>query len=297
MKTFRSLVVERLAAVVLVAMAGTSTVAAQSMTSIPRARVDPGVVEARKLFLEVIINDISTGVLAAFNEADGGGLTAAPEDLEAAGLRAMPEARAPDGRIVLDLLPGVAYRVDEATQRLYVTTTDHARVTRRIDAHKQPGLPEPRSDYGAVINYALFAATGALSDLDFGRLDTASGTFDLRLFSPYGLLNHAFIAGRTGDWADDVVRLRSTWSYSDPHRLLTYRVGDLVSGALSWTRPVYLGGAQVQRNFSIRPDVITKPLPHTRSISSLRVYTWPRLSHSAASRSNSTRVSSSERPP
>ena len=261
MKTFRSLVVERLVAVVLVAMAGISTATAQSMTSIPRARGDQSVVEVRKLFLEVIINDISTGVLAAFNEVDGGGLSAAPEDLEAAGLIAMPEARDQQGRIVLDVLPGVAYRVDEISQRLYVTTTDHARVIRRIDAYNRQKLLTPRSDYGAVINYSLFAATGGLSDLDFGRLDTASGTFNLRLFSPYGLVNHAFIAGRTGDWADDVVRLQSTWSYADPRRMLTYRVGDFVSGGLSWTRPVYLGGAQVQRNFAIRPDVITKPLP------------------------------------
>jgi outer membrane usher protein FimD/PapC len=28
-----------------------------------------------------------------------------------------------------------------------------------------------------------------------------------------------------------------------------------------WTRPVRLGGIQVQRDFSIRPDLVTLPLP------------------------------------
>lgn len=262
MRTFRSSVGEWLLAAALVAIAGTSSASAQSMTSIPRPKAEQSFTEARSLFLEVTINDIPTGVLAAFREAEGGGLTAAPEDLEAAGLKAMPEAHQSDGRIHLDLLPGLAYRVEESQQRLYVTTTDHARVTRKIDARrKSRERPEPRADYGAVINYALFAATGPMSDREFGHLDTISGTFDLRLFGPFGLVNHSFIAGRIGDWMDDVVRLQSTWSYSDPYRMMTYRAGDLVSGALSWTRPVYLGGAQVQRNFSLRPDVITRPLP------------------------------------
>ncbi len=232
------------------------------MTSIPPPVVDEAVAGPRSLFLEVLINDIPTGVLAAFKETETGGLTAAPADLEAAGLKAMPQARQPDGRIHLDLLPGVTYRVEEARQRLHVTTTDHARVVRTIDARRRLSeQAEPRADYGAMINYALFAATGPMTEREFGRLDRISGTFDTRIFGPYGLLNHSFIAGQAGDWMDDVVRLRTTWSYSDPYRMMTYRAGDLVSGALSWTRPVYLGGVQVQRNFGLRADVITRPLP------------------------------------
>ena len=40
-----------------------------------------------------------------------------------------------------------------------------------------------------------------------------------------------------------------------------YRVGDAISGGLAWTRPVRLGGVQVQKNFAARPDLITLPLP------------------------------------
>ncbi|MGD9804993.1 MAG: fimbria/pilus outer membrane usher protein [Hyphomicrobiaceae bacterium] len=43
--------------------------------------------------------------------------------------------------------------------------------------------------------------------------------------------------------------------------MMTYRAGDLVSGGLTWTRPINLGGAQIQRNFSLRSDIVTKPLP------------------------------------
>ena len=34
---------------------------------------------------------------------------------------------------------------------------------------------------------------------------------------------------------------------------------------MNWTRPVRLGGGQVQRNFGIRPDLITMPLPSLSS--------------------------------
>ncbi|NJM29365.1 MAG: fimbrial biogenesis outer membrane usher protein [Rhizobiales bacterium] len=37
--------------------------------------------------------------------------------------------------------------------------------------------------------------------------------------------------------------------------------GDIITGGLAWTRPVRMGGAQLRRNFGIRPDLITMPLP------------------------------------
>ena len=73
-----------------------------------------------------------------------------------------------------------------------------------------------------------------------------------------------------------VKRLNTTWSYSDPERLITYRAGDFVSGGLPWTRPVFLGGMQVQRNFTLRPDLVTLPVPilsgHCGGPSTLEVY-------------------------
>jgi len=43
--------------------------------------------------------------------------------------------------------------------------------------------------------------------------------------------------------------------------MISYRAGDFVSGGLGWTRPVYLGGMQIQRNFSLRSDLVTLPMP------------------------------------
>ena len=40
-----------------------------------------------------------------------------------------------------------------------------------------------------------------------------------------------------------------------------WRVGDVITGSLPWSRSVRLGGAQVANDFGMRPDLITYPLP------------------------------------
>lgn len=263
MRSFSSSAAKRLAGAWLIVLFAGTDVGAQTMRSVPRPSATSTSMEERQLFLEVVINGTSTGVIVALKEGPAGKLIATAKDLSAAGLKPDKRARRADGRIDLEKLPGVSYRVDESAQVLLVETSDAARVTRIVDARHKPrgDRPEPRLDYGAVLNYSLFGATGALDDLDFGHLDTFSGSFDLRAFGPYGTVTNSFIAGRAGDWRDDVIRLRTSWAYSDPLRMITYRAGDIVSGGLTWTRSVNLGGAQVQRNFQLRSDLVTKPLP------------------------------------
>nr|WP_284503570.1 MULTISPECIES: fimbria/pilus outer membrane usher protein [unclassified Caballeronia] len=43
--------------------------------------------------------------------------------------------------------------------------------------------------------------------------------------------------------------------------MITTRIGDTISSSLSWTRAVRLGGVQVSRDFSLRPDLVTYPVP------------------------------------
>ncbi|MGH8486926.1 MAG: fimbria/pilus outer membrane usher protein, partial [Pseudomonas sp.] len=90
---------------------------------------------------------------------------------------------------------------------------------------------------------------------------------ELRLFDSWGTLSS------TGQWRqalggsqfDDSQtgfrRYDTTWRYSDEPRLLTWEVGDVLSGALPWTSSVRLGGVQLSRDFGVRPDLVTYPLP------------------------------------
>ena len=57
------------------------------------------------------------------------------------------------------------------------------------------------------------------------------------------------------------MRYDTTWRFTDEQRLLTYETGDFVTGALPWSSSVRVGGVQLSRDFAVRPDLVTYPLP------------------------------------
>jgi outer membrane usher protein len=218
-------------------------------------------------------------MIGAFKQLADGGLSSAPEELLEVGLKANTRARGPNGSVMLDDLPNLDYRLDAAAQRLYVTADDSARAAKVVDISPKTtnDAQKPQSSYGSVMNYSLFASTNDLMDGAVKPFQGISGGFDARFFSPYGTLNQSFTANISDGEMEGVKRLNTSWSYSDPARLITYRAGDFISGGLPWTRPVFLGGMQAQRNFSLRPDLVTLPVPilsGTAAVpSTLEVYT------------------------
>src|SRR6202021_1988287 len=79
--------------------------------------------------------------------------------------------------------------------------------------------------------------------------------------APPGVPRPTAIVGPTVASAQDFLRLDSAFTYSDPDALLTARAGDVISGGLAWTRPIRLGGLQLQRDFTLRADLATQPVP------------------------------------
>jgi len=225
----------------------------------------------RDLQLEVFINDASTGLIGAFKQLPDGSLTGTPEEVQAIGLKAAQSAIDVNGLVSLDRLTGISYRIDEAGQRLYVTATIEARAPRVIDVRSQSeaSMPEPQRSYGGVVNYTFFASSDAASWHNLQTFPSLSAELDSRFFSPYGTLSQSVIASTAaaelGQFptldTSNFTRLQTTWAYSDRDRLMSYRAGDVISGGLSWTRPVWLGGLQIERNFGLRPDLVTLPLP------------------------------------
>ncbi len=246
---------------------------------IPLSAVDDVALGWRDLYLEVFINDKTTGLIGNFKESPDGALVIEPKELTEVGLQPAREALGPDGLVRMDKLPGVSFQIDESAQRLYVQAGMDERSSRRIDLAAQADARiASASGYGAVLNYSLFASTTDLVDSKQDRvLSGISGDFDARVFTPFGTVNQSFITGYTDGELQGVTRLNTTWSYSDQKRMMTYRAGDIVTGGLSWTRPVYMGGIQIQRNFSLRPDLVTLPLPSFQGTaavpSTIEVYT------------------------
>lgn len=220
---------------------------------------------SRELQLEVFINGASTDLVAAFRQDADGTLAIDPDQLRNVGIEPADEAMRDDGLIDIARMPGVSFEFDEANQLIHFTVEYDALSARVIEAHEGPkndgSAPKSESSLGALVNYTLFGSTGGDDIEDIWEFEGVSGWFEGRAFSPLGVLTTSYIASSSSSETYDSTRLDTTWSYSSPETMVSYRVGDVISGGLGWTRPVRLAGIQIRRNFGLRPDLVTMPLP------------------------------------
>lgn len=215
------------------------------------------------LYLEVFINGESVQMVAAARQDADGQLFMPADQLRGVGIA--PQVVDPDGYVQLGALSGVTFRYDEAAQAIHFDAENEARAARQIGkplaVDEKPSAPALSSDIGAVLNYSLFVNFSSEKLFATPSYQGLSGSFDSRIFSPYGVLQNSFIATTSPSETYRSTRLDTSWTYSNPNQMVTYRAGDLITGGLAWTRPVRLGGFQIQRNFKLRPDLVTMPLP------------------------------------
>ena len=214
------------------------------------------------LQLEVIINGAPANMIGSFVRFDDNRIGATAEELESLGLRPGP-GRSPKDVVRLDDIAAMQYRYEERTQRIYFTVADGARKPQSFDLGGGPErrLPRAQAGWGAVLNYDLLSSSSGLQNPGSLYLSGTSLSLDARAFSPYGTLAQSAIAQAGPLRPTDLRRLDSSFRYSDPDRMVTYGAGDLINGGLAWSRPIRIGGLQAQSNFSLRPDLITAPLP------------------------------------
>ncbi|MCI0747360.1 MAG: fimbria/pilus outer membrane usher protein [Verrucomicrobia subdivision 3 bacterium] len=217
--------------------------------------------DSKPLWLEVVLNGYATKLAAQFFLDSGSKLSIAASELKEIGLTP-PETKSGTERIELDAIPGLSYRYDAQRQLIEIDVPPAAMLRRTISARGESGaLPKPQSSLGAVLNYGLLGSLYGESLAPRLASTGASAQLDGRLFSDWGTLESSGIVGTTAFSQFSMIRLATAWSTSDPETLVTWRAGDTISGGLPWTRPIRMAGLQVQRNFGLRPDLITMPLP------------------------------------
>lgn len=135
------------------------------------------------------------------------------------------------------------------------TTVVNTRDTRR---------PQPTASPGILLNYNLY---GSRSENNSTNL---SAFTEVRAFNANGVVSSTALTtsnrlanndNSSQDWNNRTVRLDTSWSKSFPDKLVTLRGGDILTGALSWTRSTRLGGLQIGSNFDLQPYMTTTPLP------------------------------------
>jgi outer membrane usher protein len=210
-----------------------------------------------QLFLELVVNQMNTGRVVAVEQRNGRFFLQAGA-LRETGMK-LPEHL--DAEVDLDSLSGLHSEYDSAGQRLLLDVPPNwlpEQFVGNRDAYpRTPAL----SSFGALLNYDLY-----LNDTDDAGTYLAAWN-EVRFFDSWGTLSNTGQYRRTlsGDSVSTLnngyLRYDTTWRYSDDDRLLTYEAGDLVSGALPWSSSVRMGGVQVSRDFAVRPDLVTYPLP------------------------------------
>jgi outer membrane usher protein len=220
------------------------------------------------LYLAVFINGYDTKTLLQFRRFGDGCLTISTDDLKEFKLKIPDTARHASGELCLEKMPGVTYRYDAASQSIYLKVSDDARVPLEFDARRSHAQPTGGQDWSAIFNYALFA-TGGTQDYwtsYYPQFQGASATVDGHIFSQYGVFNQSFTANSTAtDLTPYLLRLDTRWFYEDPGTAVTYSAGDVISGALNWTTAIRMGGFQIRRDFLLRPDLVTQPIPQFSS--------------------------------
>ncbi|AZG16626.1 fimbria/pilus outer membrane usher protein [Cupriavidus pauculus] len=201
-------------------------------------------------YLEVMVNGESTGSVARFADRDGTLLTPVDELLDL-GLRADPALADAQGMVALDRLPGVTWRYDPAMQRVYLTVPDGQRMPAQLGTRARE-RPPVTPGTGFVLNYDAYAQPDTGQQLGLYS--------EQRLFHPGGVFSNTGVA-TVYDRSTRYVRLDTSWTHADPTGMQSVLIGDMITGALPWSRPVRLGGFQLRRNFGLRPDLITYPLP------------------------------------
>ncbi|WP_348264701.1 fimbria/pilus outer membrane usher protein [Telmatobacter sp. DSM 110680] len=213
------------------------------------------------LLLDVQINGQSIGKVGEFILRRGK-LMARPDELRDLGFL-VPTASGskPGGLITLSDIPGLIWSLDLKNLELHITVSERHLMPTVLQPSGRSARSEHReieSGTGMTLNYD---AVGSFSRGAAG----GTGSLDVRAFSPLGIASSDWLgyAGATSGThgSNTVTRLDSAYTFADVNSLRRYNLGDFISGGLSWTRPFHLGGAQINSDFSMRPDLITFPLP------------------------------------
>lgn len=203
----------------------------------------------------MIVNGVAGGEPVLLLKGRGDALHATEEALTRWRLKSTGTGFVHEGETYFPLIGVAGLRIElvEATQTLHLTAD--AGLIEATALTYQPHDPGPMtpSAVGGFLNYDLL---GQLSDGDL----TLNGAVELGAFTRHGVGVSSFV-GKWGDARAELTRLETSWTFEDPARLRSWRVGDSITRGGVGGAPLRFGGLQLSRNFTVQPGFVTVPLP------------------------------------
>lgn len=175
--------------------------------------------------------------------------------------------------VSLDSLDGVKYEYNSSNQYLKIYFPSNWMPTQILgkDSWYKPEVAQ--SSTGVLNNYDLYIYRPHQGG------STNSLFAEQRFFSPLGVLKNSGvyvknqykrIDKQTSFNNDGYHRYDTTWQFDYPKSATSFLLGDIITGnKTTWGSSVRLGGFQVQKNYSTRPDLITYPLPQFKGQAAL----------------------------
>src|SRR5471032_1202584 len=215
--------------------------------SVVRAQTAP---QQDELYLEVTLNGEATGLILRFTQGKAG-LRSSVQNLRDLGLD--PALFGVDGvdEFDLDTVQGLSYQYDAAAQTIALRVSDALRAPLALDARNLRKAGKPTVTPGFVLNYDDYMQLG-----HDGRLALVH---ELRYFNADGVFSSTGVVN-ADQRQRQYLRYDTSWTHSDPDTLRSWLAGDMISGSLSWTRSVRMGGLQWRKSFDLRPDLLTYPV-------------------------------------
>ena len=205
--------------------------------------------------LSLVLNHYDMGLVVPVTQREGA-FYISSADLLRAGL---PPEHVPTGEVNLSTLSQVRVEYDSAAQRLLLSVPRDWVAARVTSFGGGNARSKPHYGRGALLNYDFYTnhtdhIGGQASIWHEFRYFDENGSF-----SSTGYAREDF-SGNNGQ-QEGYVRYDTTLLVTNEDEATTWSVGDVISDALSWSTSVRMGGISYGRDFSLRPDLVTWPLP------------------------------------
>jgi outer membrane usher protein len=229
--------------------------AAPASASPAQAGSTDGRATMEAVILDVTVNGVRGGEPVLLLKDAGGRLYAPREALTRWRIRLGEPGFTQEGIAYYPLSggSGLVSKIVEADQTLHLTAD--ARLLEPTSFSYQATHPGPMtpSAVGGFLNYDLLGLVA-----DGGVM--LSGAVELGMFTPFGVGVSNFVGQWRGKHAR-LTRLDTSWTWDDPARLRSVRIGDSISRGGVGGAPLRFGGIQLSRDFAVQPGFVTLPLP------------------------------------
>ena len=207
--------------------------------------------------LALVVNHYDTRQVVPVTQRDNAWFVSGA-DLQRAGI---PAEHLPPGDAAVNVsaLPEVRADYDSTGQRLLLSVPRGWVGDRDTSFNTQTPRSEPKYGRGALVNY------------DFYSSHTRNGGGQAAFWHEFRYFDGNAVLTSTGSERKNLagsqqqqegyMRYDTTLTFTNEDNATEWNVGDVISDSLSWSNSVRMGGIRYGRDFSLRPDLVTWPLP------------------------------------